>query len=320
MFRLCLVVGALRLFFCVSCSCLLLVLTLWARVVMHVAVSVSSFCLALLQRKSERCSHVHSMLASSFLCPVLLLLVQCCCVVLPCFLVHVHAQRRRPLGIGLHLPASQLCCLKPPLRADPSAPLVSFSLFLIMADAPAPAAPRQQRRKEARAQAQDDSRRVRQRLDDLESRLEALEGRSRGHDLRLQYLEAPLKLVLKKFKAPVEFWASKDAGLQAAKSAFSAAFMQELREVGGATIQHLLEEAEPIIAELDSQVVIGVFRTGGSSQDRDGAIIPDRLHPGDQGSRLGYLLSNMGRHLGDERVVHTDRPRKHQGEKGKGQG
>ena len=192
-----------------------------------------------------------------------------------------------------------------------------------MADAPAPAVPRQQRRKEARAQVQDDNRRVRQRLDDLEARLETLEGRQRGHDLRLQYLEAPLKLVLKKFRAPVEFWASKDAGFQAAKSAFSAAFMQELREAGGPTIQSLLEEAEPIIAELDSQVIIGVFRTGGSTQDRDGTIIPDallRLHPGDQGSRLGYLLSNMGRHLGDDRVVHTDRPRKHQGEKGKGKG
>ena len=74
----------------------------------------------------------------------------------------------------------------------------------------APAVPRQQRRKEARAQATDDVRRVRQRMDDTDVRLENLEGRLRGHDLRLQYLEAPLKLVLKKFKAPVEFWAAKD--------------------------------------------------------------------------------------------------------------
>ena len=91
----------------------------------------------------------------------------------------------------------------------------------------------------------------------------------------------------------------------------------------GATVQHLLEEAEPIMAELDSRVIIGIFRTGGSSQDRDGGIIPDallRLHPGDQGYRLGYLLSSIGRHLGEDRVVHTDRPRKHQGEKGKGKG
>ena len=180
-----------------------------------------------------------------------------------------------------------------------------------MAEA-APAVPRQQRRKEARAQATDDVRRVRQRMDDTDVRLENLEGRLRGHDLRLQYLEVALKLVLKKLKAPVEFWAAKDNGLQAAKSAFSAAFLQELREAGGATVQHLLEEAEPIMAELDSHVIIGIFRTGGSSQDRDGGIIPDallRLHPGDQGYRLGYLLSSIGRHLGDDRVVHTDLPR-----------
>ena len=101
-----------------------------------------------------------------------------------------------------------------------------------MAEA-APAVPRQQRRKEARAQANDDVRRVRQRMDDTEVRLENLEGRLRGHDLRLQYLEAPLKLVLKKFKAPIEFWAAKDTGFQAAKSAFSAALLQELREAGG---------------------------------------------------------------------------------------
>ena len=65
-----------------------------------------------------------------------------------------------------------------------------------MADA-APAVPRQQRRKEARAQADEDVRRVRQRMDDADVRLDTLEGRLRGHDLRLQYLEAPLKLVSK---------------------------------------------------------------------------------------------------------------------------
>ena len=191
-----------------------------------------------------------------------------------------------------------------------------------MADA-APAVPRQQRRKEARAQADADVRRVRQRLDETDVRLDNLEGRLRGHDPRLQYLEAPLKLALKNFKAPVDFWAAKDNGFQAAKSAFSAVFLQELRESGGASVQHLLEEAEPILAELDSHVIIGIFRTGGSMQDRDGGIIPDallRLHPGDQGYRLGYLLRSIGRHLGHDRVVHTDRPRKHQGEKGKGKG
>ena len=65
----------------------------------------------------------------------------------------------------------------------------------------APAAPRQQHRKEAKAQVHEDVRRVRQRFEEAEIRLEALEGWHRCHDLRLQYLEVPLKFVLKKFKA-----------------------------------------------------------------------------------------------------------------------
>ena len=85
---------------------------------------------------------------------------------------------------------------------------VLFPCFIIMADA-AHAVPRQQRRKEARAQAEEDVWRVRQRMDEADVRLETLEGRLRGHDLHLQCLEAPLKLVLTKFKAPVEFWAAK---------------------------------------------------------------------------------------------------------------
>ena len=58
-----------------------------------------------------------------------------------------------------------------------------FSLVSVvspMADAAAPVVPRQQRRKEVRAQTNDDVRRVRQRLDDTERRLEALEGRWAG--------------------------------------------------------------------------------------------------------------------------------------------
>ena len=261
--------------------------------------------------------------ASSSLCPVLLLLVRMLVVVVLVFvLMHVHAWRRRFLGLSLlsSYDAALVTQALRPAYCLPSVPTPPF--FVLMADA-AQAAPRHQRRKEARAQTDEDVRRVRQRMDDADVRLDTLEGRLRGHDLRLQYLEAPLKLVLKKFKAPVEFWAAKDNGFQAAKSAFSAAFIQELRDAGGVTVQHLLEEAEPILAELDSHVVIGIFRTGGATQDKDGNLIPDavlRLQPGDQGLRLGYLLSSIGRHLGEDRVVHQDRPRKHQGEKGKGKG
>ena len=311
-----------------SCSCLLLLLMSWggffcvggyACCGVCVFSSASPCCKESL-RGAPLCMH----------CLLLLLFVPSSCFLSIClflsclflFLMHAHAWRRRTLGLSL-MSSYDAALVTQALRPAYCSPSVLLPhLFVLMADA-AQAAPRHQRRKEARAQADEDVRRVRQRMDDADVRLDTLEGRLRGHDLRLQYLEAPLKLVLKKFKAPVEFWAAKDNGFQAAKSAFSAAFIQELRDAGGVTVQHLLEEAEPILAELDSHVVIGIFRTGGATQDKDGNIIPDavlRLQPGDQGLRLGYLLSSIGRHLGEDRVVHTDRPRKHQGEKGKGKG
>ena len=223
---------------------------------------------------------MQSMLASSLFLSCPLASGLCFFAFVCSVMMHVHAWRLRPLGLGpyVFLRRSLADSIAPPVPA-----LFALSLVLLlfpMADAAVPAAPCQQRRKEARAQAQDDSRRVRQRLDEMETRIENLEGRFRGHDLRLQYLEAPLKL--RKFKARVEFWAAKDNGFQAPRSAFSAALLQELRKAGGATIQNLLEEAEPIMAQLDSWVIIGIVRAGGSTQDRDGVIVPDallRLHP-----------------------------------------
>ena len=224
------------------------------------AMSVSALLLALLKAKPDRCFPVHCMRASSLLsCP----LASCLYVILVLVyvLVHVHAWRWRPLRVS-YMSSCDAALLTQALCVFTALPPVLLLHHHIMAEA-VPAVPRQQRRKEARAQASDDVRQVCQRMDDTDVRLDNLEGRLRGHDLRLQYLEAPLKLVLKKLKAPVEFWAAKDNRFQAAKSAFSAAFLQELRESGGAIVQHLLEEAEAIMAELDSRVIIGIFRTGG---------------------------------------------------------
>ena len=166
------------------------------------AVSVSSLLLALLKAKPDRCFPVHSMPASSFLVPSYCFLSTgwfCVCLFSGARARVATATLRPKLYVFLR---RSLADSRPPLRVRSLAPFWHLS-SLPMAEAAAPAAPRQQRRKEARAQAQDDSCRVRQRLEDLELRLETLEGRSRGHDLRLQYLEAPLTLVLKKFKAPV---------------------------------------------------------------------------------------------------------------------
>ena len=96
------------------------------------------------------------------------------------------------------------------------------------------------------AQRQDDDRRLCHHLEDVEPKLDTLEGRScahDGHDLRLQYLEAPppFHWCSRSSVPQFEFWRAKDNGFQAAKSVSSAAFLQELRHSGGATINHLLD-------------------------------------------------------------------------------
>ena len=198
---------------------------------------------------------------------------------------------------------------------------VLFPCSIIMAEA-APAVPRQQRRKEARAQADEDVRRVRQRMDEADVRLDTLEGRLRGHDLRLQYLEVPLN-VLKKFKARLSSGLPRILGSRRPNPPFRLHFFK--------SFVMLVVLLFSIFWKRLSRSWLNKIRMrssefsalGGSTQDRDGTIVPDavlRLHPGDQGFRLGYLLSSIGRHLGEDRVVHTDRPRKHQGEKGKGKG
>ena len=188
---------------------------------MYAAVSASTLLLRPAIKKAREVLPCAQHACLFFSCPVLLLLVYMLFVHVY-VLVHVHAWRWRPLGVS-SMSSCDAALLTQDLCLLTALPPVVLPHHHIMADA-APAMPRQQRRKEARAQADEDVRRVRQRMDDTDVRLDNLEGRLRGHDLRLQYLEAPLKLVLKKFKAPVEFWAAKDNGFQAAKSAFSAAF------------------------------------------------------------------------------------------------
>ena len=80
LFCLRLLVGALRLFlFVLSCSCLLLVLMSWggllARVVMYVAVSVSSLLLRSASKKAREVLPCAMHAGFFFSCPVLLLLV-----------------------------------------------------------------------------------------------------------------------------------------------------------------------------------------------------------------------------------------------------
>ena len=208
-------------FFVLSCSCLLLVLMSWGGGGGVPCVGGYVWCGVCVFSSASPCFKESPRGAPLCTACLLLLLsvpsscfLSICCFFRACScLVHVHEWRWRPLGLRSMSSCDAALLTQTPLPAYCLLPAL-LPYLLIMADA-APAVPRQQkRRREARAQVDEDVRRVCQRMDDTDVRLDTLEGRLRGHNLRLQYLEAPLKLVLKKFKAPVEFWAAKDNGFQ----------------------------------------------------------------------------------------------------------
>ena len=118
---------------------------------------------------------------------------------------------------------------------------------------------RGERRAAARAQNEEEGRRVRQRLDDVEVRMDGMQSRIDQHEMRLGYLEAHIKVVLRGFDAVPEFFRSRDGDFRLAKSAFIAAFMAELKENNGAEANASLAEAETLICDDNGLVVVGSF-------------------------------------------------------------
>ena len=70
---------------------------------------------------------------------------------------------------------------------------------------------------------------VRQRLDDLETKMDTQESKLRGQDQRLLCLEAYTKVVLRGFACVSEFLRAKDQDFKLVKQAFVASFVAELR-------------------------------------------------------------------------------------------
>ena len=141
------------------------------------------------------------------------------------------------------------------------------------------------------------------------------------HEMRLGFLEAHIKVVLRGFDAVPEFFRSRDGDFRLAKSAFIAAFMAELKENTGAEANASLAEAETLICDDNGLVVVGVFPTGGHLGQCPDAIL--RLQPTWAGSRLSYLLVLAAKFLVENRQIFTDRVRKPKGkgkEKGAGKG
>ena len=114
---------------------------------------------------------------------------------------------------------------------------------------------RGERRAAVRAQNEEEGRRTRQRLDDVEVRLDGMQSRLDQHDMRLGFLEAHIKVVIRGFDAVPEFLRARDNDFRLAKSAFIAAFIAELKENTGAEANAALAEAETLICDDNGLVV-----------------------------------------------------------------
>ena len=203
------------------------------------------------------------------------------------------------------------CCLALWLTTQLCLPLVRLSAlpFFEMADHGVAHAKRAARRADTVEQFLN----VRQRIDDIETRLDATAARVDQHELRLGYMEACLKIVLRGFTCVQEFLRNKDTDYKLAKGAFIAAFFAELKDSCTAEANWAINEAENLAVEHDGLVLVGIFPTG---RNRDGmADAALRL----QSSWVGGRVSSAAPFLGEARQLFTDRVRKPKG-KGKGEG
>ena len=123
---------------------------------------------------------------------------------------------------------------------------------------------RGERRAAERADREAADRRVRQRLDDVEQRIEEAEAMHRNHDQRISFQESPQRLVLRGFACVGEFFRARGEDFALAKRAFIGAFFQELKEHCGPEVTHHIEEAEGLLADRNGWGVVGVYPTGGS--------------------------------------------------------
>ena len=108
---------------------------------------------------------------------------------------------------------------------------------------------RGERRAAERADREAAERRVRQRLDEVELRIDEAEAMHRNHDQRISFQESPQRLVLHGFACVGEFFRARGGDFSLAKRAFIGSFFHELKEHCGAEVAHHIEEAEGLLAD-----------------------------------------------------------------------
>ena len=188
-------------------------------------------------------------------------------------------------------------------------------------DAPAQPA----RRGAVQARVDDQGRNVRQRDEDLKTRMDAAEAQGRSHETRLLFLEAHVKVVLRGFTAVQAFPRDLPGDSKLAKSAFIAALVAELKDKTFPEATHCIDEVETLLCvnQALGAVVVGVFPTGGHLGGTAATTACDgitRLQPTWAGGRIAYLLATAGRYRPERHQCFTDHVRRNKGSKGVGKG
>ena len=202
--------------------------------------------------------------------------------------MHVHTRTCEPWALAVFFFSA--FWLGAPVGLDLS--LTFSTLLVIMADAQAG-----RRRRVAQAEEGEHVRSARARMSDAEGRLDTVEMTLGRHETRLQFIEAPLRVVLRGFSSVGEFLrVLRENDMRRVKTAFIPSFCDELREKCGPEVQHLIEEAENLLVDQQGWVV-GVYPTGGMMEDKPDGLL--RLQPGFAGQRLSHVLVQASRYLAD---------------------
>ena len=140
-------------------------------------------------------------------------------------------------------------------------------------------------RREEQAEA---TRNVRARVDAIETRADSFDLRLRQLDVRVQYIEQPHRWVfLRGFDCTKLFFQTMENNYAVAKGGFLAALIQEIRDHTAPACEALIEELETHLLEHNGLVMIGLYRTGGVTNDCPDSLL--RLQQGLCGSKVSYF-------------------------------
>ena len=185
--------------------------------------------LSLLGASSPKGASAHVKHASSLSSPLAaLVLLPLCPVMVGCARVPacvpcVHACAVFALaGMAPYLRAAGLDVLLKPC-------LLCSTLQILALVVPMAPKVRGERRAAERADREAAERRVRQRLEDVEARLDGAESLGRNHDQRISFQEAPQRIVLRGFSCVGEFMRARGGDFQLAKRAFIGSLFSRIK-------------------------------------------------------------------------------------------